>query len=67
MEMRRGRHGEFSEFGHGHGDDASVGRGLAGMTGNLILIGFITFAVAKINSAVAHRSNNQGPAGMNVS
>jgi hypothetical protein len=67
MEMRRGRRGEFSEYGHGHGDEASVGRGLAGMTGNLILIGCITFAVARINSAVAHRSNNRRPAGTNVS
>lgn len=64
FEMQRGRPHEFSEFGHE--DEASVGRGLAGVLGNLILIGLITFVVAKINSGLAQRSHKQGPVGTNA-
>jgi hypothetical protein len=65
FEMRRGRHGEFSEFGRE--DEASIGRGLAGMLGNLILIGVIGFAVAKTSGALSRRSRKQEPAETSVS
>jgi hypothetical protein len=65
FQTRRGRHGEFSEYGHE--DEASIGQGLAGILGNLILIGFISFVVAKTNSALARRSHKQEPAETSVS